>query len=206
MQLLWSLHQMVSFLLKAHLSQLLLDLDQVVLFFTQGTVMSTSVKSSSGGVVFFLLRDHLHQLLLLIFIRWCCFLLKGYSHRLQLNLHQVVLFLLKWHSRQLLVLNLHQVVLFFFFTQRAFMSTSVKSLSGGVVFFFFFTQRAFTSTAYVHLHQMLLLFFYSKDTHVSFFCIRWCCFLLKGHSCKRLYIKALNIIICNVWFSGSNFH
>ena len=41
------------------------------------------------------------------------------------------------------------------------MSTSVKSLSGGVVFFFFFTQRAFTSTAYVHLHQMLLFFFYS---------------------------------------------
>ena len=63
------------------------------------------------------------------------------------------------------LLNVHQMVLFF--TQSSFMSTSsVKSSSGGVVFFF-----------------------YSKDIHV-----------------KTLYIKTLYIIICNVWFRGSNFH
>ena len=62
-------------------------------------------------------------------------------------------------------------------------ATSVKSSSGGVVFY---SKGIHVNFFLLNLHQTVL-FFYSKDIHVK----------------PTLYVNALNIFICNVWFRGS---
>ena len=93
--------------------------------------------------------------------------------QLILNLHQVVLFLLKVHLSQLL-LDLHQVVLFFLRVQTCICQLLL-----------------------LHLHQVVLFLFKSSCMSTSKSSSGGGVFLLKGHSCKDF---ALYIIICNVWF------